>query len=300
MATGNWLPFFRPLAVALKSNDAAILFSELCDKQEFYEIRNELDSSGYFYLTVESMKNYLNLSYHKQSKCINQLVEAGLLETIVKGQPAKRHFRIPSDIDIQFSNFLKTSFRENRILVFEEIENQFLKNSNQVITNRERPNDQNLNEKFAEKPQSPLNVPFEASEVFARWHKAYFGFDDDGQPNEDYTGLVFEKREYRHFKNLVKKLRHSMAQRKYEVNRPGAEQKASFKDEEVLNAFSLFLERFIAVGDKWTLNKYFSPSMLDSKYNEIHTIIISKRNVNAKDRITKQFTQLGGNKWGIA
>lgn len=89
--------------------DAAILLSDLCDRADYYEQWRQSDSSimedGWFYATAEDIEGTTTLSRHKQVQALKVLQEAGIIETDVRGMPAKQHFKI---IENKFSNFLKT------------------------------------------------------------------------------------------------------------------------------------------------------------------------------------------------
>lgn len=110
LSSKNWIPYFKPLARAFRDNDTAILLSELANQHEDYEEKGMLTEDGYFFCTAEKLEEQIFISNYKQSQAIDKLEKAGLIETKLKGVPAKRHFRFPDGFESKFSNFLKTGF----------------------------------------------------------------------------------------------------------------------------------------------------------------------------------------------
>lgn len=93
----------KSVANYLKCNDSAILLSVLIDAKQYFEKRDEL-VDDYFYYTSSSIETNLNISYHKQKKCINKLKEVGFIETKISGIPAKQHFQINENKILSFLN----------------------------------------------------------------------------------------------------------------------------------------------------------------------------------------------------
>lgn len=91
--------FNRLIAHAL-GLDAAVIYSALISKREYYASRNMLDSEGWFYSTVEDMQESTSMAICKQRKAIKTLTDKGLVEVSKRGMPARRHFRLRDDAEL--------------------------------------------------------------------------------------------------------------------------------------------------------------------------------------------------------
>ena len=72
----------------------AILLGELASEYDYWEAQGQITEDGFFYSTVENIKENTTLSDSQQRKAINNLVKAGVLDVKLKGIPAKRFFKI--------------------------------------------------------------------------------------------------------------------------------------------------------------------------------------------------------------
>ena len=124
------------------SRDAALLISDLLSKREYFIINGDITlESGWFFNTQENIELDTDLTPHEQRKCINQLVDAGVLEVKKFGLPAKNYFKIN---DIQLSKILTTgheNFKRQEAKNFNDIYNKNkekkIKNKNLLIGERE-------------------------------------------------------------------------------------------------------------------------------------------------------------------
>lgn len=91
--------FNRLIAHAL-GLDAAVVYSALISKREYYASRDMLDSEGWFYSTVEDMQESTSMAICKQRSAIKVLTEKGLVEVSKRGMPARRHFRLRDDVEL--------------------------------------------------------------------------------------------------------------------------------------------------------------------------------------------------------
>lgn len=121
---GQWLPFYLPLAKAFKSNDAAIFLSKLINKHEYHKSKDELTEDGYFFATIESIEEDINLSRYQQPKFIAQFEALGFIKTKLAGVPAKRFFKIEED---QLASFLQSGCPAD--FIREKLANQLARNS---------------------------------------------------------------------------------------------------------------------------------------------------------------------------
>ncbi len=91
--SGNSISVNRPLAHALGVN-AAILYGALLGKHLYYLQHYMLKDDGWFYSTIADLQESTSLTRRQQERGIDTLVRAELIETSVKGLPARRYFRI--------------------------------------------------------------------------------------------------------------------------------------------------------------------------------------------------------------
>lgn len=109
----------------------ALLLSDLIDKQEYFSARGELDDEGYFFNTSEDIEESTTMTYHLQKKCLKTLQDNGLVETKLKGLPAKVHFKVN---ETQILKFLNTCFRNFSNQVLENFELNNNKHNNIIYT----------------------------------------------------------------------------------------------------------------------------------------------------------------------
>ena len=72
----------------------AILLGELASEYEYWEAKGQITEDGYFFSTVENVKENTTLSDSQQRKAITSLKKQGVLDVALKGIPAKRYFKI--------------------------------------------------------------------------------------------------------------------------------------------------------------------------------------------------------------
>lgn len=95
----NTVSLNRPLAHALSTNEA-IIYSALIAKQLYYEKRGMLDNGGYFYSTIDDLKESTSLSKRQQRGAIKTLIEADLIYCKRRGILGRRCFRVCDDIEL--------------------------------------------------------------------------------------------------------------------------------------------------------------------------------------------------------
>jgi hypothetical protein len=77
--------------------NAAVMFSELISKKQYFEDRGMLTEDGYFFNTVDNIRLDTGLGEKPQTAAIKKLEKLGLIETEKRGLPAKRHFKITAN-----------------------------------------------------------------------------------------------------------------------------------------------------------------------------------------------------------
>lgn len=92
IASNNYIVVNKQLARAFGLEEAVIL-GELASEMEYWQQRGEL-KDGYFYSTIENVKDSTTLSDKRQRSALNALKEAGIIDVKLAGLPAKRYIRI--------------------------------------------------------------------------------------------------------------------------------------------------------------------------------------------------------------
>lgn len=113
--------------VSAFSLEAALILSLLIDKEDYYKASNQLDEEGFFYHTSIEIEKATGLTYHIQKGAIKLLMDAGFIDTKLKGLPAKLHFKI---VENKISNFLITGVlnsAEQEEDIFNTIKNNTIK-----------------------------------------------------------------------------------------------------------------------------------------------------------------------------
>lgn len=143
----------RALAKAIGLNEA-ILYGALLSKEGYYESCSRLDGNGMFYATAEDIEKTTALTARQQKLAIDNLISHKLIESKLKGVPAKKWFKINKDTSIvealiqkgkeEDSRFAKKSYEEFPLIISEdESETEADETSNQVSTkgrNKDKPN----------------------------------------------------------------------------------------------------------------------------------------------------------------
>lgn len=92
IASNNYIVVNKQLARAFGLEEAVIL-GELASEMEYWQQRGEL-KDGYFYSTIENVKDSTTLSDKRQRSALTALKDAGIVDVKLAGLPAKRYIRI--------------------------------------------------------------------------------------------------------------------------------------------------------------------------------------------------------------
>ena len=92
IASNNYIVVNKQLARAFGLEEAVIL-GELASEMEYWQQRGEL-KDGYFYSTIENVKDSTTLSDKRQRSALATLKDAGIVDVKLAGLPAKRYVRI--------------------------------------------------------------------------------------------------------------------------------------------------------------------------------------------------------------
>lgn len=121
LASDNYIVVNRSLIKELGLKEA-ILLGELASEYNYYKKNKLLNEDGYFYSTIENIKNNTSLSVFEQKKCLDNLSKRNIINVVLKGIPATRYIKINSyQLAILFANNLKTSLRETNKLDCEKL-----------------------------------------------------------------------------------------------------------------------------------------------------------------------------------
>jgi hypothetical protein len=85
-----------------------ILLADLISKEEYF-IQNDTIQNGWFFNTSANIKADTTLTPFQQRKCITSLKKHSIIDTKLKGIPAKQYFKINEDQVIKLLNNLKST-----------------------------------------------------------------------------------------------------------------------------------------------------------------------------------------------
>lgn len=134
LANDNYIIANKTIA-KLFGLDEAILLGELASEYRYWTKREEL-KDGYFYSTVENVKDNTTLSDKRQRSALTALKAAGIVEVKLMGLPAKRYIKIHPEqlLPLMLNNDCpqeSTSYakKEELVLPDEQTNNNNLKNN---------------------------------------------------------------------------------------------------------------------------------------------------------------------------
>lgn len=122
--------------------ESTIMFSELCSKYNYWQIKEGLTSDGYFYCTAEDMEDSSGLSNYQQKIAVKRLVGLKLIEYKVAGLPPKAHYKIIATEELLRVNLknLSTNLKNLKIEIKKfntnnnTINNTINNNTNEILT----------------------------------------------------------------------------------------------------------------------------------------------------------------------
>lgn len=74
--------------------NASILYTEIFQRVKCPEPNREPDVEGYIPITADEFQCWTTLTRRQQDKALSVLEDNGLIKCVVKGLPAKKHFKI--------------------------------------------------------------------------------------------------------------------------------------------------------------------------------------------------------------
>ena len=132
LATTPFLIINKCLLVNL-GVDASLVLSDLIQKEQYFKGSSQ-DNEGYFFNVTNDISCSTTLSYYQIKQAISVLEKWGIIKVVLKGVPAKKHFKIDH---AQILNFLKSSIEKTEELDCKNFNNKMLNNSSSINNNKE-------------------------------------------------------------------------------------------------------------------------------------------------------------------
>ncbi len=82
--------------------EAALLFSEILQREKYFRDRNQLTEEGFYFNTYKDMSSGTGLSEKKIRNLYKLLEQHGLIETKLKGMPRRTHIRVCYENEYDF------------------------------------------------------------------------------------------------------------------------------------------------------------------------------------------------------
>jgi uncharacterized phage protein (TIGR02220 family) len=139
IASNNYIVVNKQLARAFGLEEA-VLLGELASEMEYWQQRGEL-KDGYFYSTIDNVKDSTTLSDKRQRSALTALKDAGIVDVKLAGLPAKRYVRINEN---QLAQILLNNDCKNGATSFAETAEQETPKQ-QANNNKENSNKKNNN-----------------------------------------------------------------------------------------------------------------------------------------------------------
>lgn len=95
-AAGNFFTFPYDFLWVFPSLHEAVVMADLANHAD--KTKSLLRKKGWFYYTMEDMRDNIRMDPQAQRRTIQKLVALGVIETMRLGVPPKRHFRIKIDV----------------------------------------------------------------------------------------------------------------------------------------------------------------------------------------------------------
>lgn len=108
IASNNYIVVNKTLAQTFGLEEAVML-GELASEMEYWQQRGEL-KDGFFYSTIENVKDATTLTDKRQRSALKALKAAGIIDVKLAGLPAKRYVRINEQ---QLATILLNNDRQN-------------------------------------------------------------------------------------------------------------------------------------------------------------------------------------------
>ena len=113
--------------------DASLVLSDLIQKEQYFKESCQ-DNDGFFFNVTNDISCSTTLSYYQIKQALSILEKWNIIKVVLKGVPAKKHFKIDHN---QISNFLRTSNAKNEELECQNFNNKIVNSLNSINNNKE-------------------------------------------------------------------------------------------------------------------------------------------------------------------
>lgn len=113
--------------------EASLVLSDLIQKEQYFKESCQ-DNDGFFFNVTNDISCSTTLSYYQIKQALSVLEKWGIIQVVLKGVPAKKHFKIDHS---QILNFLNTRIEKNEELDCKNFNNKMLNNSKTINNNKE-------------------------------------------------------------------------------------------------------------------------------------------------------------------
>ena len=113
--------------------EASLVLSDLLQKEQYFKESCQ-NNDGFFFNVTNDISCSTTLSYYQIKQALSVLKKWGIIQVVLKGVPAKKHFKIDHS---QILNFLNTRIEKTEELDCKNFNNKILKNSNSINNNKE-------------------------------------------------------------------------------------------------------------------------------------------------------------------
>lgn len=127
--------------------ESAVMLGELASEYSYFQKNNELEND-WFYSTLENIEERTTLSKYNQNKIISDLKKKGIIETKLKGVPARRYIKINEDKLLSYLDQDRSKFSKLVSKNFNQLDS---KNFDQLYNNN---NNKNNNKEYKENTSS--------------------------------------------------------------------------------------------------------------------------------------------------
>lgn len=150
-SSGYWV--LNKKLVAMYGVETAFFLTSLAEA-ETYVTKGK---GGWFYQTIETVENLTGLTRYKQDRALKELVDDGVVETDVRGMPAKRYMKLNyKRLHDKFVNLPQTSLQETHKQACKKTTNKDAENLQTSL--RVSYNNKELNKELKDKELSNKDI----------------------------------------------------------------------------------------------------------------------------------------------
>tara|TARA_R100000353_G_scaffold131670_1_gene93407 strand:- start:1311 stop:2096 length:786 start_codon:yes stop_codon:yes gene_type:complete len=113
--------------------EASLVLSDLLQKEQYFKESCQ-NNDGFFFNVTNDISCSTTLSYYQIKQALSVLEKWGIIQVVLKGVPAKKHFKIDH---AQILNFLNTRIEKNEELDCKNFNNKMLNNLKTINNNKE-------------------------------------------------------------------------------------------------------------------------------------------------------------------